>query len=134
MVNRLIFADKSRNNEYHSFEHAQVLSLSEYQFVEKKGFGPMIIELILFAVAGILIGYILHFLIVPEARVFEPWGVFVLAVLGAIIGGISARFLGIFNIPFIFAGSVLLALLTAVFLVLLAGLGAMMFTRTDNQK
>ncbi len=74
-------------------------------------------NIIWFAIIGIFIGWISTIIIVPESKTYGDTGIFVLALLGAILLGLLTPGFGIFVAPFIFIGSLIMALLGAMLFV-----------------
>ncbi len=91
-----------------------------------------LVQLVIFLLAGWLTGYLAHLLVVPEARVYDPWGIFILATIGSLAGGFLASQSGLFAIPYVFFGSILLSVLSALLLIFIFGFLIMMIVNPEQ--
>ena len=82
----------------------------------------MFFEIIWFIMIGLSVAFLAQILITPWSRTESPLGIFLTAVLGALLIGLFVPMDGFFLAPFLFWGTLLMSLLGSLLFVWLVGL------------
>ncbi len=73
----------------------------------------MILQIIVFLFIGFFIGFLAHFNLNRQAKIFDPWGSIIIGIIGSLLGGFLAPTLNIFVLTHALLGSLLMSALGA---------------------
>ncbi len=94
----------------------------------------MILQVIVFLFIGFFVGFLAHFNLSQQAKIFDPWGSIIIGIIGSLVGGFLAPAFNIFVLNYVLLGSFLMAILGAMSFIWLASFIKMIIFARPNSE